>query len=78
VAACSEAYVRSLYLAGVAGLNPTVCMDIHHLVIVVCCTGRGVCDEPIPRPGGALLSVCVCVCVSLSVIGYNSNPLHLQ
>ena len=46
-----------------------------------CCvlSGRGLCDEPIPRPS---VNVCVCVCVcvraSLNAIRCNNIPLHLQ
>ena len=45
-----------------------------YLVIVVCCTGIGLCDGPITLQGES--AVCVCVCVSLSVVGCNSNLLH--
>ena len=44
-------------------------------VVSVALSGRGLCDEPIPRPEDSY-RVCVCMCVSFGVIRCNSNPLH--
>ena len=43
------------------------------LVIVVCCTGRSLCDEPIPQTGDSYR-----VCMCQSVISYSSSLRHLQ
>jgi hypothetical protein len=51
------------------------------LLWILCCTGRGLCDRPIPRSEECYrvcVCLCVCVCVSFSVIKHNNNPLHLQ
>jgi hypothetical protein len=62
VAARSKAWVCGCSLAGISVSNPTGGMGVLPVVNVVCCTGRGLCDGPIPiqeiHP-----SECVCVCV---------------
>jgi hypothetical protein len=57
------AYVCGRSLAGIAGSNPAVGMNILSLVNVMCCACRGLCDWLIPRQGDPTLCVCVCVCV---------------
>jgi hypothetical protein len=61
VAARSKALFCGLSLAGIQSSNPTGGMDVLPVVSVVCCTGRGLCDGPIPIQG-IHPNVCVCVC----------------
>jgi len=73
VTARSEAWVCGRLLAGMAGLNPAVDMNVLSLVSVVCCqievsaTGQSPVQS-IPTECGA----------SLCVINYNNIPLCLQ
>ena len=39
------------WLAGIAGFESGQEHGCLSLVNIVCCTGTGLCDEPIPRPG---------------------------
>jgi hypothetical protein len=61
VAARSKEWVYGCSLTTIAGSNPAGGHGNQSLVGVVCCQVRGLCDGPIPRPGGFLQNVCVCV-----------------
>jgi hypothetical protein len=56
-------------------------MDVS-LVNIVCCTGRGLCYGPIPRPEWSYQVMCVCVCVCVCVVTgcdkVQQKPLHKQ
>ena len=59
VAVGFKAWVCSLLIAGIAGLNPAE--RCSSLVLVACCVGSGLCDEPI-TPSEESYRVCVCLC----------------
>jgi hypothetical protein len=61
VAECSKAWVRSRSPAGIAGSNPAEGMDVC-LLWVLCLSGRGLCDGPIPRPEESYRMWCDNVC----------------
>ena len=62
VAARSKAWVCGRSLAGIVGSNPTGAHGCLSVVIVVCCTGREVCDGLITRPEESYRLWCVVVC----------------
>ena len=69
----SKVFVCGRSPARTASSNPAGVMLVC-LVNVVCCTGIGLCDGPIPRPeksyrarARACVYVCVCVCVCVCV-----------
>jgi hypothetical protein len=51
VAARSKAWICGCLLVGIVGSNPVGGHECQHVVSIVCCTGRGLCDGPIARPG---------------------------
>ena len=57
----SKAMVCGRPLAGMAASNPAGGMDVF-VVIVVCLSGRGLCDGPMPRPEESYRLWCVPVC----------------
>ena len=56
----SKAWVCSLLIAGIVRLNPAERCSSH--VLVACCVGSGLCDEPI-TPSEEFCRICVCLCV---------------
>jgi len=46
----SKVYVWRYSIDGIAGLNPAEGTEFSSVVFVVCCVGRGLCDELITRP----------------------------
>jgi hypothetical protein len=52
-----KAWVWGRTLAGIAGSNPDGGFDIRHLRIL--CKGRGLCDQPIPRPEEPAVSLSI-------------------
>ena len=67
VAARCKGGSAAIALAGIGGSNPGGRHGRLYLVSVMCYTGRGLSDRPIPCPGE-----------SLSVIRCDNNPLHLH
>ena len=49
VAAWSKAWVYGRSLPGTAGSNPAGDIDLLSLMDIVCLSGSGICDRPIPR-----------------------------
>jgi hypothetical protein len=63
VAAGSKAYVCGRLVAGIAGSNPALGMDVCLLClyVVLSCVGRDLCDGLIARPGESYrASNCMC------------------
>jgi hypothetical protein len=68
---CQSRYLRGVrcrpVVARLLGLRFRISpggIDVFSVGIVLCCTGKGPSDGPIPRPGvNGRVSACPCVCV---------------
>jgi hypothetical protein len=58
----SKTRVYGCSLAGITGSNPIGGMDVSVVVTVVCLSGTGLCDWPIPRPEESYRLWCVIMC----------------
>jgi hypothetical protein len=58
VAVRSKAWVYGRSFTGIVGSNPTYGMDVC-LLWVLCVSGRGLCDELVPRPEESYRLWCV-------------------